>query len=103
MNTFNGKKITRATVKSFICKAGGKLKIMSSYTFDGMQDCVTATGNWAFVAAKQAAKADQYNLGVAGAHFVGQGRDYFRAYNADGMVGIEVSNCCGSFTLAVEA
>ena len=103
MNTFNGKKITRTTVKSFIRKAGDKLKIMSTHSFDGMQDCIAATGNWTFFTAKQATNADQHNLGVEGAHFVGHGRDYFRPYNADGMVGIEVSNCCGRFTLAIEA
>ena len=103
MNTFNGKKITRTTVKSFIRKAGDKLKIVVLARFSGMEDCITSTGQRGFVAAKPAQKANEYNLGIAGAHFVGHGGDYFRAYEKNGLAGIEVNNCCAQFIIAIEA
>lgn len=41
------------------------------------------------------------SLGIRGAWFVFQGRDYFTAYDDGTFAGYEISNCCGSFILAV--
>ena len=95
------KKITKATVKSFINKNIDQLLINCKSSFDGMYDCCMPIGN----EFKKAIKTDEcvsHNLGVYGAWFVGQSRDYFTKYETDQLTGIEVSNCCGHFILAIE-
>jgi hypothetical protein len=104
-------KITLATVKRFIKKHGAALQICKHSSFDGMTDGISMNPDRNFYPVKapdfqgkpfRAApgQPDHY-LGIAGAWFVFQSRDYFRPYNEGGMVGIEVSNCCGRFILAV--
>lgn len=97
------KKITLSTVKSFIRKNSDSLLINIESHFDGMQDCVASVNSGFIVATKDEREWNQRNtLGVAGAWFVGSSRDYFTAFETENMAGIEVSNCCGSFTLAVQ-
>ena len=56
-----------------------------------------------FEVAKDANYPCENNMGLAGVWLVGGSRDYFTEY-ADGLLrGIRVSNCCGSFTIAVKA
>jgi hypothetical protein len=98
MNTT--KKITLATVKSFIKKAGDNLHILRCSAFDGMEDGVRSTGNTEFVKATRGT-INKDTLGVAGAWFVGGSRNSFTAYNDGQFHGIKVWNCCGTFTLAV--
>lgn len=46
--------------------------------------------------------ANQNNtLGVDGAWFVGSSRDRFDLFVSSELIGIEVYNCCGSFTIAI--
>lgn len=103
------KKITLTTVKSFVRKNREQLQIMKLSQFDGMIDAVSNCENPAFHPASapdttnKAFKSlgrDPY-MGMAGAWFVYGSRDHFRDYNENGMVGIEVSNCCGRFVLAI--
>ena len=96
------KKITLATVKSFIRKSGENLHILCSSSFDGMEDGVRPTGQTDFVKARRC-NENKDTLGVAGAWFVGGSRNWFRVYNDGRFSGITVSNCCGKFTLAVPA
>ena len=97
------KKITLSTVKSFIRKNSDSLLINIGSHFDGMQDCVSSVNSGFMVATKDEREWNQRNtLRVAGAWFVGSSRDYFTAFETENMAGIEVSNCCGSFTLAVQ-
>lgn len=98
----NDKKITLATVKSFINKAGENLHILKTEAFDGMQDMVCATGQKEFVKATRGT-VNKDTLGVAGAWFVGGSRNSFTAYNDGRFQGIKVWNCCGAFTLAIPA
>lgn len=97
------KKITLATVKRFIKAHGHALQIATLSRFDGMIDCVSACEDTSF--SKIQAPAENRNtehcLGISGAWFVFQSRDYFREYDEQGFVGIEVSNSCGRFVLAV--
>jgi hypothetical protein len=104
-------KITLATVKRFIKQHGAALQISTHSRFDGMTDGISNCADRSFHPVKapefqgkpfRAApgQPDHY-LGIAGAWFVFQSRDYFSAYNEGGMVGIQVSNCCGRFVLAV--
>ena len=97
------KKITLSTVKSFIRKNSDSLLINIESHFDGMQDCVALVNSGFKQATKDAREWNQGNtLGIAGAWFVGSSRDYFKAFETETMQGIEVSNCCGSFILAIQ-
>lgn len=104
MNTQTAtKKITLATVKSFIKVNRKDLLINVKSSFDGMTDCVERVAG-GFVPAKDDTEMPLENcLGIKGAWFVGQSRDYFSVYNEDSYTGIKVSNSCGSFILAVKA
>lgn len=95
------KKITLATVKSFIKKNRENLYISFQSHFDGMIDCVTSSNNKTFQKAEMTEEHGKYSQGVKGAWFVGQSRDYFTCFANDGFEGIEVSNSCGSFILAI--
>jgi len=96
------KKITMATVKSFI-KKNRELYIKCKSSFDGMTDCVEQNVGSTFQKANTTDMHTEKPLGINGAWFVGRSRDHFSEYN-DGMYkGIEVYNCCGSFIIAIPA
>jgi hypothetical protein len=93
-------KITKATVKSFIKKNSDNLFINVKSVFDGMIDgCVSFNGGFIKVE-----KIDGHanEMGICGAWFVGQSRDYFREYEDNSFLGIEVYNSCGTFIIAVQ-
>lgn len=104
------KKITLTTVKSFIRKNRAELHIAVLSQFDGMIDCVSACKDQSFkpiVAPPTKSgpfkvEGPDHQLGISGAWFVFQSRDYFTAYDENGFRGIEVSNSCGRFVLAVK-
>lgn len=100
MNTTTVRKITLATIKSFVKKNEGNLWINVKSSFDGMTDCVESLHR----GFKQATKGDHYenSLGIQGAWFVGQSRDYFKEYHDPIFDGFEVYNSCGSFILATK-
>lgn len=100
-STDTKKKITLRTIKSFISKNDGKIFIKRKSEFDSMQDCVTSI-NGEFRLCSNATSMNDYNLGINGAWFVGQSRDYFESYEDDKFEGYEVYNCCGSFILAIK-
>ena len=97
----NEKRITRATIKSFINKNAGDIYINVKSSFDGMIDgCRDYHDGF-----KKAEKSDdyaKYNLGISGAWFVGQSRDYFEAFSNDNYEGYKVYNSCGGFYLAIK-
>lgn len=106
MNTATQKRITLATVKSFIKKNRENLYINVKSRFDGMTDCVESLNDGFQKAATDTDKHTQeHSLGIKGAWFVGSSRDYFQPYDNIGgdMTGIEVSNSCGSFILAIRS
>jgi len=96
-------RITLSTIKSFIRK-NPELYINNKADFDGMQDCVVYSSDSTFK--KTQAPAQGYNhenhLGIAGAWFVFESRDYFREYEDQQFKGFEVYNCCGKFILATK-
>lgn len=108
MTTTTYKKITLATVKSFIKKNEGNLYINVKSSFDGMIDGC-ASQHDGFVKAEkdntQSLNSDYHDRtqGIKGAWFVGSSRDYFKPFDNIGgdMTGIEVSNSCGHFILAI--
>jgi len=101
--TTTTKKITRATFKSFVTKYAECLLIKNVSNFDGMVDCVMPVQRDFRFATKSTRhqNADKYTLGINGVWLVGSSRDYFTAYEDDNFKGIEVSNCCGDFIVAI--
>ena len=82
------KKITLATLKSFI-KKSSVLYVEIKSNFDGMTDGVQKVEkNFREVPKENA-------IGHKGVWCVGGSRDYFEYKETDKMIGIEVSNCCG--------
>lgn len=96
------KKITLATIKSFIRKSNKSLHILCKSRFDGMTDCVESTGTKEFSPALISDSPGSHDLGIHGAWFVGSSRDYFSAFDDGVLTGYVISNCCGSFTLAIK-
>lgn len=96
-------KITKATFKSFVKKNRSNLVIKCKSSFDGMVDCVMPSENAEFVNVVDADRSFDNNLGIQGVWLVGGSRDYFTAYEKNGVKGIEVYNCCGSFVVGVKA
>lgn len=95
-------KITKATFKSMLKKNEGRLYIKETSRFDGMVDCVMPTGNGEYVPLLKDPGAHENTLGYRGIWLVGGGRDYFQPIVEGEFKGIRVSNCCGSFTVAVK-
>ena len=93
------KKITLATVRSFIRNNADNLFINITSSFDGMYDCCMPEHN-GFQKTEYSSDNLYNTMGVKGAWFVFGSRDYFTVYNENGYSGIEVSNCCGHFILA---
>jgi hypothetical protein len=95
------KKITMATVKSFIKKNSDSLHILRKTHFDGMVDGCTSSGQSAFNRTLPTDMSYENTLGIQGAWFVGGSRNHLQQYDDKGFTGISVYNCCGSFVLAV--
>ena len=95
-------KITLSSVKAFIRKSS-PLYIMEKTSFDGMTDCCEPCGDKSFHLAFRTDKWVENTLGIQGAWFVKGSRDYFRPYLEGEFTGIEVSNSCGHFILAVKS
>lgn len=95
------KKITIATVKSFIRKNKTTMQINVKSKFDGMCDGVNQK-HGGFVRALSIDYHTDNNFGIAGAWFVGRGNDYLTKFENENMIGIEVYNSCGSFVLATK-
>lgn len=109
MTKTDGKKVTLATIKSFIKREMSRdnLYIKNLSTFDGSQDMVVEVVNEGFRKAKPTTNNPKYTLGVSTAWFVGDSRigdsrNYFEAYDDGIYTGYKVYNCCGSFILAMK-
>lgn len=103
INQLATKKITLATVKSFIRANADKLYINVTSSFDGMTDMCEQRHDGFKKVTTFTADHREYSLGIAGAWFVRDSRDYFTHYNKDGFEGIQVSNSCGRFILAIKS
>ena len=87
-NELKSKKITLATLKSFV-KKSPVLFVETLSSFNGMTDSVeTSEKNFKNVSKEKA-------IGIDGVWTVGGSRDYFKFVENDTMFGIEVYNCCG--------
>lgn len=83
------KKITAATVKSFINKAE-VLFVESISSFSGMSDCVEQNTDRKLVEVPK-----DKAIGHSGVWMVGSSRDYFTFKETETHYGIEVYNSCG--------
>lgn len=97
------KKITMATVKSFIKKNINDLYVKCESSFDGMTDCVEYDRNATF------SKVDSTKIdfekrcfGIDGFWTVGSSRDYIKPISENGFTGFEVYNCCGTSLIAIK-
>lgn len=95
------KRITRATVKSFLKKNDGKIYIQNLRAFDGMVDGERECDDRSFRLAEKDERGFENTMGLKGAWFVGQSRDYLTKYEDEKFIGFHVSNCCGAFNLTV--
>lgn len=95
------KRVTLATFKSFLRKNEGKLFIKVKSEYDGMTDGIEQVKGDFVPAIKEDGNLDN-TLGYKGVWIVRCGRDYFEKYEDDRFEGIEVSNCCGNFIVAVK-
>ena len=95
------KKITLATVKSFAKRNAEFLYVKNISDFDGMVDGVRQNEGATFrIPEGQLDLTNSHTWGI-GCWFVLGGRDWFSPYNQDGWNGLEVSNYCGNFVIAV--
>ena len=97
------KKFTKATLKSFVKKNIANLYISKKRSFDSMTDGCESCADKSFQPVTLAATFHENTLGIEGCWLVGGGRDYFTLIEKDGFSGVEVSNCCGLFILAIKA
>lgn len=96
------KKITKATLKKFVRENRDKLFINTRSRFSGMIDgCEIVNNGFKSIIEDDKVISSDYTLGIKGVWLVGGGRDYFREYNDPDFTGIETTNCCGCFVLAV--
>lgn len=95
------KKITLATVKSFIRNNFDRMLINVKSEFDGMTDGCESR-HLGFRKVEDTTEWMDHTHGIKQAWFVGDSRDYFTPYSTETLEGIEVSNCCSHFILAIE-
>lgn len=95
------KKITRATLKSFISKHKNNLWCKPLSGFDGMTDCIMPI-NSDFAQVNSFDFNQTYSFNISQLWLVGDGRDYFTEYEDESFIGIKISNCCGSSIIAMK-
>ena len=96
-------KPTVATLKSFIRKNRENLLVKCRADFDAMTDGLAWNKGAQFAPAVPADNTFRNNLGISGVWLVGRSRDYLTPFEGEGLKGFKVSNCCGSFEVAVRA
>jgi hypothetical protein len=95
------KKITMATVKSFVRKNASKeIFVNVKSSFDGMTD-MCEERNHGFVVASKDDRCVENTLGLCGVWLVGRSRDWFTAYEDDKFTGITYHNSCGNGIIAI--
>lgn len=102
IETLKTKKITMATVKSFVNKNRENLFIKTASRFSSMSDMVEADKDAAFTKVVKSERNLDHTMGIEGAWFVGSSRDYLKYFETENFAGIEVYNACGNFYLALK-
>lgn len=94
------KKITIATVKSFIKMNPDFLFINIKSRFDGMTDGIEDS-NGGFQKARKLDRFHNNTLGIAGVWFTPSTRNWCERYEDEFYQGFRVDNCCGCFIVAI--
>jgi hypothetical protein len=94
------KKITIATVKSFIKKNEQNLLINVKSRFDGMTDGVEDQ-NGGFNKIRKSDRFHNNTLGILGVWFTPSTRNWCEIYEDSNFTGYRVDNCCGCFIVAI--
>ena len=100
-------KITLTTIKKFIKENKNNIYIKNITHFNGMTDGIDNCENQNFYLSEQTEiKQKQYGrdntLGLKGAHFVFDSKDYFETFNENNFKGFKISNCIGHFVIATK-
>lgn len=95
------KRITIATIKSFIKKNANNLHLKKKHSFDGMTDGTSFETAHPFKRVTIDPIAHKNTLGIDGAWFTSSG-NLFTAYDDGVYKGYEVYNCCGHFFIATK-
>jgi hypothetical protein len=98
----NSKKITLATVKEFIKKNETALFVKKESSFDGMSDMVEFDKAAEFKAARKTENHIQCTLGIDGVWVVGGSRNWFKKFENENFIGIEINNCCGTSLIGIK-
>lgn len=101
MTTTTAKRITLATLKSFIRKNRSNLLIQTKSRFDGICDGVREVEGNEFTPVRTSDNPGDNNVGLCGVWFVHGSGNSFTPFDDGSHVGYEVWNCCGSFILAI--
>jgi len=97
------KKITRATIKSFIKREqkNNNLYIKTKSSFSGMTDMVEKVNdNFRQVDMVNFERVNDFD--IRGLWLVGHGGDLFNNYSDDNYIGYEIYNCCGTSIIAMK-
>jgi len=95
------KKITKATLKSFINKNRDNLYLKVKSSFDGSVDSTIYLKDPQFKKAVASKYPSKENMGIEGVWVVDK-PNLFSSYKEDGWTGIEVFNCCAHFVVAIK-
>lgn len=96
MKNITEKKVTIATIKSFVKNNINDLYIKVVSDFDGMTDCVASVnGDFRKANPNNLDLTDKHSMGLSGIWFVGSSRDYINKIEN----GFEIYNCCGTFLI----
>lgn len=102
--TTSHKKVTLATVKAMIKRAGDTLLISKQSAFDGMCDGVIQFEKTGFKRITKVADCGN-NMGISGVWFTSSTKNYFSEEKFDDsgkLIHVHVYNCCGSFNLKID-
>lgn len=94
-------KITKSTLKAFINKNQGNLFSKEKSSFDGMVDCVMQNNNTGFNKVESIDIASKNTLGIKDVWLVDGSANYFALYEDEKFIGIEGTNCCGNWIVAI--
>lgn len=95
------KKITLATVKSFIKKNEGNLFVKEESSFCGMSDMVEFDKNAEFKPSTKTESNLSCTLGIQGLWVVGSWNSY-TAFENEQFIGFEIYNCCATSLIAAK-
>jgi hypothetical protein len=95
---FENKRITKATLKSFLKNHQDNIYINETSSFDSFDDMVSSINN-GFKKVDFDLNNHKNTLGYEGIWLVG--KDFYKSYDDDKFTGIEYSNCCGSAIIAI--